>query len=262
MNADALENLLDKLPLGKGVSVIAHDENGLVALCKPDGTLSHPNDRGDLSRSLLKAPYTLDGEFYEFDFPSVEREGKSQRVYLLNRLDSATSGVLLLATNAALAKTIRATFLQKTVRKIYNALVFGTPQRASEIWRDNLAVQKKSGQIRTAAGGNIPAESRMKVLRRWHDKLPPLTLIELEPRTGRSHQLRVQCARRKLPIVGDATYGAFAANRDYAKRGGNPRLFLHSLEASFDYVWKHKHFSFAAKASLPPEFLQTKNGRK
>jgi 23S rRNA-/tRNA-specific pseudouridylate synthase len=246
---------MQNLPLGPGVTLAASDDNGLLALAKPAGVLSHPNQAADQARSLLNAPYTLDGEFYELAIPSVEREGKPQRVYLLNRLDSATSGVLLLATSAALAKVVRAAFLEKNVKKIYNALVFGTPQRAVETWRDQLAIHKKSNQIRAERGGNIPAEARVRILRRWHDKLPPLTLLELEPRTGRSHQLRVQCALRKLPIVGDATYGNFPANRDHARRTGNPRLYLHSLETRFTYLWKNKQHTFAAQAPLPPEFL-------
>ncbi|MDR1789026.1 MAG: RNA pseudouridine synthase [Opitutaceae bacterium] len=248
-----LETLLEQLPLGDGVALLARDANGLFALSKPAGVLSHPNVRADIPRSLLAAPYSAEGEFYEIASPTTP--GATRRVWLLNRLDSATSGVILLAADAALAALVRKAFLQKNVRKLYNALVFGTPPATAAVWRDRLAVRKSAGQIRASGGGNIPAETRAKVLRRWNDKLPPLTLLELEPRTGRSHQLRVQCALRKLPIVGDATYGAFAANRDFARRHGSARLFLHSRETAFAYTWKNRLFRFRAEAPLPPEFL-------
>ena len=83
---------------------------------------------------------------------------------------------------------------------------------------------------------------------------PPLSLLRLEPQTGRSHQLRVQCARRRLPIVGDQTYGEFRLNREFAKASRNKRLFLHSLETSFTYRFGGKDHAFAATAPLPPEF--------
>jgi 23S rRNA-/tRNA-specific pseudouridylate synthase len=146
-------------------------------------------------------------------------------------------------------------FQRKQVRKVYHALVFGVPAASSQTWRDRLAVTKKGGVVRAGAGGNIPAEAVMTVLRQQRRTAPPLALIQLEPKTGRSHQLRVQCAKRHLPIVGDATYGDFTSNRAFAKRTGEKRLFLHSLETSFDYDFGGRARHFAAKAPLPPEFL-------
>ena len=82
----------------------------------------------------------------------------------------------------------------------------------------------------------------------------PLSLLRLEPRTGRSHQLRVQCAKRGTPIVGDQTYGDFARNRAFAKANGTKRLFLHSQETAFDYEYRGKRQTFVASAPLPEEF--------
>ena len=81
-------------------------------------------------------------------------------------------------------------------------------------------------------------------------------LEKLEPHTGRSHQLRVQCAKRGLPIVGDRTYGNFAANREFVKGGGARRMFLHSLEIGFDYAFRGRECAFSACAPLPPEFAR------
>jgi tRNA pseudouridine65 synthase len=83
---------------------------------------------------------------------------------------------------------------------------------------------------------------------------PRLSLLRLEPQTGRSHQLRVQCAQRGMPIVGDQTYGNFAANRAFAKAGGSKRLFLHSLAVTFEYAFGGRIQEFSATAPLPPEF--------
>jgi 23S rRNA-/tRNA-specific pseudouridylate synthase len=238
------------LPLGRGVTLLNRDRAGLAALCKPAGILSHPNRPGEEGRSLLAAPYDLEGEFYHW--PAGPGAGEPRRLWLLNRLDSATSGVILVAAGGALANGIRAQFKKKQVKKVYVALVFGRPARAPEVWRDRLAVAKRQGVVRTGAGP-IPAECRMSLLRTDAGP-PPLSLLRLEPRTGRSHQLRVQCADRHLPIVGDQTYGDFRRNRDFARRAGTERLFLHSLETAFAYELDGRSRPFAARAPLPEEF--------
>lgn len=249
--SEAVDLFWQTLPLGRDVAVIARDQHGLAALNKPAGILSHPNQPGDEPRALLNARYELEGEFFEWRPPDGR---EPQRLWLLNRLDSATSGVILAATTEELANEIRAQFKRKQVRKIYYALVFGTPRQPIELWRDLLAVEKRAGKIRTAThAGHVPAESRMSVVRPGHRE-PRVSLIRLEPRTGRSHQLRVQCAKRHVPIVGDQTYGDFARNRQFAKAAGTKRMFLHSAETAFDYEFRGQRVAFAAKAPLPPEF--------
>lgn len=239
------------LPLGRGVKVLHFDANGLAALEKPAGVLSHPNEPGDEPRSLLTARYHVEDEVYEWPGASGDAP---RRLWLLNRLDSATSGVILAAANRELAEQIRAQFKRRQVRKVYQALVFGTPRQPVELWRDLLVVEKRGGVIRTAgAAGHVPAESRMSVVRSGIRK-PRVTLIRLEPRTGRSHQLRVQCTKRGLPIVGDQTYGDFRRNRAFAKLAGTKRLFLHSMETSFEYEFRGAKHAFAAQAPLPDEF--------
>jgi tRNA pseudouridine65 synthase len=240
----------ENLPLGRDVTLLQRDANGLAAFAKPAGVLSHPNEARDAARSLLTCAYRSDGEYYEWSADGARPAG---RLYLLNRLDSATSGVLLACASEQLAKDIRALFQRRHIRKVYCALVFGVPTATHQVWKDQLAVQKKGGQIRTEAVGNIPAEAHMHVLR-TRRAATPLALISLEPKTGRSHQLRVQCAKRHLPIVGDATYGNFHANREFAKVTGEKRLFLHSLETTFDYESKGRTYHFKARAELPKQF--------
>jgi 23S rRNA-/tRNA-specific pseudouridylate synthase len=234
------------LPLGRDVRVLNTDPNGLAALAKPAGVRSHPNAAGEESRALLNAPYALDGEYYHWS----DAAGAGRRLWLLNRLDSATSGVILVCAGAELAEAMKLHFRQKRVRKIYQALVFGQPVAALQLWRDRLAVHRQAGHIRTSTQGNIPAECRMSLT---HAR-GGCSLLRLEPVTGRSHQLRVQCAKRGLPIVGDATYGDFARNREFARRTKQKRLFLHSLETSFDYDFKGRRRHFSAVAPLPHEF--------
>ena len=238
------------LPLGTGVQVLGHDANGLGALDKPAGVLSHPNQDRERGRTLLDAPYDLAAECFTW----TDAGGAARRLWLLNRLDSATSGVILVAAEGALAAGVKEQFQKKAVSKTYVALVFGQPRAPQEVWRDRLAVARKGGVVRaTAAGGHIPAESACRVLRRFPGP-PPLALLELTPHTGRTHQLRVQCAQRSLPIVGDQTYGDFRRNRGFAKAAHTKRLFLHSLNTEVRYAWAGREWRFAARAPLPPEF--------
>lgn len=239
-------------PWGRGVTLLERDVNGIVALSKPAGVLSHPNEPTDAPRSLLTAHFDAAGECYRWNSADG---GEPQRLWLLNRLDSATSGVILLAADEDLAREIRSQFKRKQVAKVYQALVFGKPVRPVDVWRDRLAVVKKGGRIRAdASAGHIPAECKMTVVRARGVGAGAFALLQLEPRTGRSHQLRVQCAKRHLPIVGDQTYGDFGRNREFAKQSGEKRLFLHSLATRFTYEWKGREYRFAATAPLPEAF--------
>jgi 23S rRNA pseudouridine955/2504/2580 synthase len=245
-------DLWTTLPLGEGVAVLHHDADGIGALNKPAGILSHPNRRGEEPRSLLQVPYDEEAQAYRWTADGAER-----RLWLLNRLDGATSGVLLVAADPALAAAIREQFARKRVRKVYNALVFGAPRERVQLWRDLLAVQKRGGQVRTSAmAGNIPAVTQFSLLTQTRGAFST-SLVRLEPQTGRSHQLRVQAAKRGLPIVGDQTYGDFGLNRSFARATGESRLFLHSLETSFTYEWNGRPHTFKAAAPLPPEFRRT-----
>ncbi len=247
----AAQSFWSTLPLGRGVTLLTHDANGLAAFDKPAGVLSHPNASGDEPRSLLTARYHLDGEYYEW---TPAPGAAPQRLWLLNRLDSATSGVILVAAEAELAQTIRAHFKRRQVHKTYQALVFGGPRQPSEHWKDVIATTRQGAQVRSVAGvGRVPAECRMTLIRRGTSAVR-VSLLKLEPQTGRSHQLRVQCAKRHLPIVGDQTYGDFPANRAFAKEHRTKRLFLHSLGTRFEYEFHGRKFSFAAEAPLPAEF--------
>jgi tRNA pseudouridine65 synthase len=237
------------LPLGAGVEPLARDVNGLAAFNKPAGVLSHPNDSQDEARSLLTCRY--DKEAQAFGWKAAD--GSLRQLWLLNRLDSATSGVILVAATEKLAVAVREHYAKKLVHKVYQALVFGRPHQSSGVWRDQLAVRKTGGRIRTATIGNVPAETGFQILRHAQ-KTFSTALIRLEPRTGRSHQLRVQCAKRQLPIIGDQTYGDFGLNRAFAKMHRTKRLFLHSLETSFSYEFAGKAWAFKAAAPLPREF--------
>ena len=244
------DDFWETLPLHDGVRLLTRDANGLAAFDKPFGVLSHPNASQDEPRSLLTCRYDKEAQCFTWK----AADGGDRRLWLLNRLDSATSGVILTAGSEKLALAIREHYAKKQVNKVYQALVFGKPQMGSGAWRDQLAVKKSHGQIRASTIGNVPAETRFQLIK-YTQKSFSTALVRLEPRTGRSHQLRVQCAKRHLPIIGDQTYGDFGLNRAFAKATRNKRLFLHSLETGFEYEFAGRKCAFKASAPLPADFL-------
>ncbi len=204
------------MQLGEGVEVLTISQEGLWAFSKPAGVLSHPNKAGEEARSLIIAPYDFKTEAYQTD------EGP---FFLLHRLDGPTSGVILGTPNASLAEKVKELLRSQRVKKTYVAIVANLPQKKQELWRDKLTKHRdiEGRGVRGAIGGGAPAETQMHVLRTFQTPIPS-ALLELRPLTGRTHQLRIQCAQRKLPIVGDATYGNFALNRQLKAK----RLLLHA----------------------------------
>jgi 23S rRNA-/tRNA-specific pseudouridylate synthase len=242
-------------PLGRGVRIAARGPQGLVALEKPAGILTHPNPGGAAGATLLKAAYDHGRECYHW---KDEGTGAAGTLYLLNRLDSPTSGLVLGALNAEAAAAGRRAFAEGGAKKTYYALVLGRPRPPQGEWKDRLAREAKSGKgVRVTAGaggGGLTAITRYRAVETRAGEGPGLTLLKLEPVTGRTHQLRVQCAWHHHPIVGDATYGDFGYNRAQAKRTGEKRLFLHAAAVRLAGL------DFAAESPLPAEFGEMLKG--
>lgn len=237
-----------KFPMARGVRVL-RAKDGLVALLKPAGVLSHPNDGAADPRAILTCGYNLDAERFDWDGGSA---------WLLHRLDSATSGVLLLSEDEILAKEVKRAFQTRAVKKSYRALVFGAPRQKTETWTDSLRIEKRDGLKRAvdnrhaiATGAPSSAVTEMQLLHKSRDGV---SLLQLEPQTGKMHQLRVQCARRKLPIVGDGNYGDFKWNREFARVTGFKRLFLHAMTLELELDHAGERLEFRAEAPLPEEF--------
>lgn len=240
---------LDQLPLNQEVRVLAQNEDGLVALEKPSGALSHPNSPEDNQRSLLNADYDLENECYTW----MNDSGEMRRAWLINRLDSPTSGVILLGLNAEITATIKTQFATHKVTKIYYALVRGKPGAPAGTWSDKLKKDIVNAGRRMKRARIIPAKARYQAIKSPTGGFP-ITLIKLMPITGRTHQLRVQCKKHGLPIVGDRTYGSFSFNKEVTMRTHTKRMMLHSGETIINYCFKGKLREFEAKSELPVEF--------
>lgn len=242
----------DRLPLGAGVRLIKQHPAGVFALEKPAGILSHPNKPGDRGRSLLKAAYTAtDRRYHGFDATCPVQE-----LYLIHRLDSAATGVILLCSNADLAAQMREQFTLQKVEKTYIAIVKGRPPNLPAVWIDRLEKRSsRSGPVRARPGGPTASIARTaQHCLRGHAGRAGLSMMQLSPQTGRTHQLRCQCAIRGHPILGDRVYGDFQLNRSFAAIAEEKRLFLHaaSIKLSFQAGGANHHFE--AESPLPESF--------
>lgn len=236
------------LPLADGVKILKAEPNGLVALEKPAGIRAHPNDNKPDDGALLTVPYDAEAECYIWQ----DTKGASRRLWLLHRLDAPTSGLILCCSSEGLASLVKEAFAARKVEKVYHAIVRGSMPGYKTVWKDRFSVTRKQGLVRAGCGGAVEASVAVKAIKAV-SRPGPLTLLELRPHTGRTHQLRVQCAEHDHPIVGDATYGDFRLNRDLAKSTGHKRLFLHSSSLSFS-LGKPHNISFSAQSLLPEAF--------
>jgi 23S rRNA-/tRNA-specific pseudouridylate synthase len=164
---------------------------------------------------------------------------------------------LLAAARVGSVEALSALFEARQVDKTYVAIVDGLLP-VDPLWQlIDLPVWAdwEARPLRRVDPRGQPSQTRWRCVAHV-DGPTPASRLELQPITGRSHQLRVQCAGRNLPIVGDLTYGDFPANKAFAKTTSHKRLFLHSYSTSFDYDWQGKKFQFTATAPLPAEFAQ------
>tara|TARA_Y100001968_G_scaffold62260_1_gene53037 strand:+ start:274 stop:1026 length:753 start_codon:yes stop_codon:yes gene_type:complete len=242
-------DLLADLPLGRNVHVIDHHPSGLLALHKPEGILSHPNRTSDRSKCLLEAEYDLDRQIYLW-----KDNGGERQIHLLHRLDSPTSGIILLSCDSQLAEQVRTIFSERRVSKTYHALAQENGPGRNQTWKDKLEVTRQDGKLRVKCSPR-GREAITKVhFERQRVGRKGLSLLRLEPTTGITHQLRVQAARNGFPIVGDRTYGDFALNRRIGRDKKARRLFLHASQIALKLHWNGQQVTFQAESALPRAF--------
>lgn len=256
---------LANIPLHAGVRVLKTCECGLVALHKPDGVMAHPNSSEDNARAMITANYSLEEEAYHVR----DGAGGIRRIWLINRLDGPTSGVILVATTEDAAKQAKLAFAQGTVTKHYVAVCLGRVFPAVRgTWSDVLVKHGggresvRSAVVRPGMRPPGPTSQAVSHFRMGQKGVGPLDLVtlHLEPRTGRTHQLRVQCAAHGHPILGDQTYGDYEGNKAFGTDRGHKRLFLHAESVELSLVCQGKKVTFAATSPVPPEFAAVMSG--
>ncbi|WP_313953530.1 pseudouridine synthase [Accumulibacter sp.] len=208
---------------GGTLPILFQDEH-LVAIHKPAGLLVHRT--------------VLDRRERRFALQML-REQIGQRVYAVHRLDKGTSGVLLFALSSEVGRTLGTMFEERQVGKSYAAVVRGYPSVSGEIDHPLRRVFDKVEKPRAAVPA-APAQDawtryrRLATIELPHcvDRYPTsrYALLELEPLTGRRHQLRRHLKHIAHPVIGDATYGKGRHNRLFQSLFACDRLLLACTE--------------------------------
>lgn len=196
---------LDREPDHIDLPVIYEDEN-VVVINKPIGVLAH--SKGAFNKEGTVATWLKHhiASRLDDDFWSTNRAG------IVHRLDRATSGIMILAKNRATQTHLQKQFAQRNVKKVYLAVVSGEmPESEGLIDIPIERNPKKPATFRAGANGKS-AQTDFTVLKTNYGQRI-YSLIELRPRTGRTHQLRVHLAYLKHPIVGDEFYSGEPAER-------------------------------------------------
>ena len=197
-----------------------YQDEALIAIDKPAGLLVH--------RTGLDAGETRFAV-------QLLRDQIGQPVWPVHRLDKGTSGVLLFALSAQVAGAVSSLFeSNEGIAKTYRAVVRGWPPAEGVI--DHPLTRLADDARATARALTVqPARTRFRTLGRWAVPLPygdfaqtRCALLELQPETGRRHQLRRHCKHIGHPIIGDATHGKGPLNRALAGWLGLQRLWLHA----------------------------------
>ncbi len=172
---------------------------------------------------------------------------------LVHRLDRDTSGVMLLAKKRAALVNLHAQLREGGTDKRY--LVLARGRWRDEMRRVRLALHKFSTRegerrVRVDDAEGQEAETIFRRERVWTRHDPPLSLLEAELRTGRTHQIRVHLTHIGFPLAGDDKYGDFAWNKALAKEGLK-RMFLHAKEIAFTHPVSGERVRF--ESPLPPD---------
>ena len=231
---DLLEIYADPRHFEPAAEILFDDGHLLVAV-KPQGLPSLP-DRDGVGADTLQA--------------RLERVHPGAR--LCHRLDAATGGVMLAALDDETEARFFEAFKAHALKKTYRALLLGAPPKGERVLRAHLLKDARRASVRVLdrpAPGAKEIVTRVKPLRALEDGLWE---AELEPVTGRTHQLRAHMAHIGCPILGDDKYGDRERNRRLAP-GGRLCLWCETMEIPKESIEKYAGMRFHAD---PPEWLK------
>ncbi len=204
------ENTAPKKMTANLLAQVAFEDDDFVVLNKPAGLPSHG------------------GSGHEWGAIEVIRQARDDfsTLQLAHRLDSATSGLLLLAKTLDALRSVHDVLRDHQCDKRYLALVEGKPRKKA--WTIKTEMENQRGDKPYKKPENQTAISHFKVLAAHQS----CTLLEVKIDTGRMHQIRRHCADQGLPIIGDDKYGDRGVNKYYAKQG-HKGMFLHAYQLAF-----------------------------
>jgi len=207
---------------------VLYEDNHCLAIAKPAGVPSTHFDGGEetidrTAKAYLKAKYNKPGNVF---------------LGIVHRLDKPTSGVLLFARTSKAAARLSEQFREGAVEKVYWGVVEGELPQPAGTLEDWLRKDEAAGRVEVVSPD---APSAKRALVHYHRKAGygGLSLVELRPQTGRTHQLRVQLAHRRHPVVGDFKYGS---ETPFA-----PGIALHARRLTFLHPTRHEPVTLTAE---------------
>jgi len=222
---------------------ILFEDNHLIVINKEAGLVVHPapgHYTGTLVNGLL------------YHCPDLTGVGGEIRPGIVHRLDKDTSGAIVVAKNDTVHNNLSLQFKSKKIKKKYLALVYG------EIESDSGAISLPIGRhpvdrkkMSTISRKGRSAETTWRVKERFHG----VTFLELNLKTGRTHQIRVHCATINHPIVGDSVYCSRKAVKGLIK--SIPRQMLHAWRLGFTHPITQKFMSL--EAPIPQDMSKVLN---
>ena len=201
---------------------IVYEDDDLIVVNKPAGMVVHPaaaNESGTLANALA------------YHFGQLSPNAGVVRPGIVHRLDKDTSGILVVAKNEASHEKLADQFRAREVFKSYVALVHGVIQRDSDRIDQPIARDRQTRTRMAVVRGGRPALSIYRVRRRYER----FTLLDIEIKTGRTHQIRVHLAWAKHPVVRDDVYGG---GRDKTVQDARVRTAIRKLGRQFLHAEK------------------------
>ena len=193
---------------------VVYEDDQVAVVNKPAGLVVHPaygNQTGTLVNAILAK------------WPQTAAFSEEDRAGIVHRLDKETSGVIVVAKTAEALAHLRAQFKNRTVQKRYLALVEGTPDTSEGLIDAPVGRDPKNRKKMAVTRDGREAVSEFQVLEHYAYQ----SLVEVFPKTGRTHQIRVHLAFIGHPVVGDRVYG-YRKQRIKLKR-----YFLHATSITF-----------------------------
>lgn len=209
---------------------ILYEDDGFIVLNKPSGFAVHGGS--GVSSGVIEALRQIRPE--------------QRFLELVHRLDKETSGCLLIAKKRTVLKALHEMFRGDGMRKTYLALLAGQWPRKKQLVDVPLLknIQQSGERMVVVSKAGKEAETLFTRLKLFQDA----TLVHAQPKTGRTHQIRVHAAWLQHPIVGDDRYGDDTTNRSFKKRGYN-RLCLHAERLEFLHPVTGQPLRFVAPLS-------------
>lgn len=214
---------------------VVYEDDSLIAIDKPAGTAVHGGS--GVSFGVIE---------------QLRRQRPEARLLeLAHRLDRETSGLLLIAKKRIALTVLHDMFRDGAMQKIYLTLVRGrwsNPLQHVKLPLTKYLTDEGERRVSVDRDGK-PAHSIVRLLRRWET----FSLLEVELKTGRTHQIRVHLAHLGFPLAGDDKYGDFTLNKDLAK-AGLKRMFLHAARLKMAHPVSRQ--PLALSAPLPGELTE------